>query len=485
MTDSFNVKTLEQIRTDYLRTYREALIRRGVSDPDVSPGTEIYIHATALAQELSALGYNLQILAADVLPDTAQGDGIVRHAALSGLSLRPAGGSTGPIVFDSTISPVAVALGAQLTDTSGLKYKVTVGGSYSDGYDIPIAAVDTGSATNLAEGSVLRWSTAPAYANSIALVGAGGLTGGVDEETLEGLRTRTLDVLRAPPGSGNASEVNAWAEASSPSVQKSFANPCANGPGTVHVAVLRAPTSTDKDRDIDSITLSTVITPYIQARLPEYVELTVTTVQNQDVSVSFGLSLPDYTTGLGWLDQTPWPTNESQGYADVTAVTSSTVFTVDADVAPADGLTQICWLSPVTWTVKKAKVVSHSGSAGAYTITIDTPFTDIAIGDLITPQARNIDTYFDAVLSQFASLGPGEKTDLAGLLPRALRQPLTSQSWPAAIGPSVLKFLVSTGDEILDVAYLYRSDTTPDLPTLITDPPFVLVPQGIAFYPLT
>jgi uncharacterized phage protein gp47/JayE len=479
----FNVKTLEQTRSDYLSTYRQLLIRLGVTDPDVSPGSAIYVHATALAQETASIGYNLSILAQGVLPDSAQGDDLLRHAALLGLSLRPAGGSTGLVTLVSSVSPVAIATGSQLIDPSGLKYKVSFGGSYNGGDTIRIESVDVGDATNLAEGTVLRWSTPPAFVSQTLAVGPGDLTGGSAAEDLEGLRTRVLDAWRAPPGAGNAAQLSAWAESSDPSVQRAFVYPCFQGPATAAVAVVRAPTANDKGRDLDITLIATNVAPYVVSRVPEYVLLSVTAVANQPVNVSFGLSLPDYTSGLGWINQTPFPTFASLGYAPVTGVTSTTVFSINSDAPPQAGVTQIAWMSPSEWRLYRGTVISYTGT-GPYTVTVDTPFLNIANGVFIVPDAVNLETYFDAVLTQFANLGPGEKVTAAGLLPRGLRQPLASQSWASSIGPSILKFLSNTGSEVLDVAYLYRSQTSPTVPLDSNDPPNILTPGSIGFYPL-
>jgi hypothetical protein len=201
------------------------------------------------------------------------------------------------------------------------------------------------------------------------------------------------------------------------------------------------------------------------------------------------MSLPASTSssppgpGGGWLDANPFPVYAAHGYADVTAVSSSTIFTVNSDIPPVPGVTRICWLSPVDWTLYKATVIGTSGS-GPYTITIDSPFVNIAPGHLISPQAQNSSTYFNTILNSFATLGPGQKTNLGGLLPRALRHPYTNTSWPSDINASMLRALSDVGEEVLDVSFKYRTFTTPNIPTSITQGPYILTPQYIGLYPL-
>lgn len=488
--DAFYLKTADQIRDDMLRTYANALIRRGITNPNVSEGTEIFIKYTAIANQLAVAMSNTQLMADAVMPDSAQGTDLEQRAAPYGLKLKVAGPSAGFIVLASTVSsPILIPVGSQLIDPTGLVYKVSVGGSYSNGALVPIVSVATGSSTNLAAGIVLKWNAPPPFVSQTALVSTGGLIGGADAENHEGLRTRLIEYFRNSPGSGNWSQINAAAEGSTVAVQKSFTYCAANGPSTVHVAVVTAPTATNKNRDLDVITLTTIVTPAISAILPQEVELVVTTVINIPENVAIAMSLPASTAasppgpGGGWLDATPFPVFASSGHADVGAVTSTTVFDISSDVAPAAGISRICWLSPFDWKVYKATVVSFVG-LGPYTVTIDQPFVGIATGQYISPQAQNTDAYFAALLAFFAQMGPGQKTNVPGVLPRAYRKPLTTQSWPSDANATMLKAMENAGDEVLDVAFLFRSSNTPGVPSLITFGPTILVPNKLAFYPL-
>jgi len=389
---SLAIKTVEQIRDDYLRTYRNALINRGIANPDVSEGTEIYGKALSLAQQIYGASVAVPLAADAQMPDSAQGDDLVRICKPYGLALRPAGPSSGPLVLTASIAtPLAVVQGAQLIDPNGLIYEVATGGSYTPGgAPVPIVSVATGSATQLTAGTVLRWVQPPAYATQTALVGAGGLTGGTDAETYEGLRARLLDRLQNPPNGDNWASLVADAEDSATAVQKAFAYQACNGPSTEHVAVVGAATATSKSRAVDGlVTMPTVVVPSVLAARPFYVETIVTTTQDYPFDLSIGLSLPasqlasPQGPGGGWTDGNPFPMpSASAGYtvngaptaATVTAVTSSTAFAVTSGVAPVIG-SQICWVSRDDWQLRTAKVLSAGTvGGGIWTITIDTPF---------------------------------------------------------------------------------------------------------------
>ena len=537
------IKTVEQGRDDFLRTYRNALINRGITNPNVSSGTEIFNRATAISQLVYGAAVAVPLAANAQMADSAQALDLVRLAKIFlKRGLRQAGPSAGPLVFTASVSSnIAVAQGQQLLDPSGLIYQVADGGSYTPGSTtapIPLQSVSTGAATKLAAGTVLRWVSPPAFVNPTATIGVGGLTGGTDQETYEDLRTALLEQLGNPPNGVNWASLTTAIEATTPAVQKAFAYPACNGPSTEHAAAVGPPpgttTPTGRNRDVDTlVTLPTVIIPGALAGRPEFVETVITTVVNYPVDLAIGLALPASTLaspqgpGGGWLDANPWPyysghTSYFPGtvpyptagpavYADVTAVASSTSITVNADAAPVVG-SQVCWVSTDDWQLYEATVatvvsttpnVSIPGYSCA--VTLDTPLVSVngvavAVGDFIFPNALNMATYVAAWLAGFAALGPGEKTSSAGLLPRAFRRPLASQSWPSTLERPFLGNFTGAGAEVTDAQFLYANPTgspapgvvtrfgsnyvAPPLPAAITSPPYILTPHRVAFYPV-
>lgn len=483
----FEAKDRDTIRDDYLRTLRSGLIARGVPNPNVTPDSDEYVRATALANELEVVEANAIVKADAAMPDTAEGEDLDVQLDAYGLARRGAAGSVGAVVFEASAASI-VATGTQLIDGAGLIYEVTTGGTYSNGDSIPIAAVSLGSETNHDDGDVLTWASAPTYSAPTAAVAAGGLVNGVDAEDDDTARERLLARLRTPPKSGNWQHVAEIAEESSPSVQKAFVYPAIQGGATLHVAVTAAPTATDKTRDVATVTMTGTVVPYITGAMPEHVAMTITTVTNVEVDVAIGMTLPAAKTasppgpGGGWLDGTPWPTRASSGYCDVTSVTSTTQFAVNADAAPTANVTRIAWLSPTEWKIYSALVTAVAG-AGPYTVTIDTPFVGISVGCYVWPQSVNQAAYAEAFLNSMKLMGPGEKSSNVSALIRGSRKPVPSLSWPYSLNATVLRGLSSVGDEVLDVSYLARSTTTPAVPAVVTDPPKILVPRHVGFYP--
>lgn len=507
MTD-FEIKAPEDIRDDWLRTKRNGLIKRGVANPNVGPGSDDYVSATAFGNELAVAQANAIIKADASMPDTATGTDLDNQLVAYGMSRRPAGGSAGPVVLDATQSTTIVA-GTQLLDQNGLVYQTVSTQIYAPGQNVAVVALGVGQnvglATNHAQGDILRWQTPPIFANATALVGAGGLTGGIEIESDEPARIRLLAHLQNPPGSGNAQHLAEIAEGASVLVEKAHVYPAAQGPASAHVAVTTYATTTatvgaqSASRAIDPTTLATVVVTAVTGNYPEHAGLTITGTVDQAVDVAIALALPASPSGTppgpggGWLDGSPWPfdANVTGTFkCTVTGVTSSSVFTVDAPSAPAAGASRIAFLAPgppfgaaTNWTLYTARVLAVSGSAGAYTITIDQAFVGIAVGNYIMPQAQNLQTYVSALLNAFKAMGPGEKSNAPVTLQRAFRHPPPQIAWPYSLGDVQLRALTNSGPEVITAKWNYRSLTTPSVPGTISQPPNILVPRNIGFYP--
>ena len=495
----FYVKDAGTIRDDMLRTLRNMLINRGVPSPNVTPGSDYYGMAQAFGNEAAIAMANCQIMADQLMADTAVGSQLDRVAAVVGLARRKASTSIG-VAINSSSATTVIVTGTQMLDATGLRYQVTTGGTYSNGDLVPVASVDTGAATNLAAGALLRWQTPPPFCATTMSVSSTGLVNGSDVEDDESFRARIFSRFQNFPSSGNWAYFANLATQSYPSIQAGFVYPAIQGPATFHVAVTAAPTATNKNRDVATATINGSVSPYIQGQSPEHAYSVITTVANTPVDVAIGLALPAAPTaspagaGGGWIDGTPWPSVVSPGsQVTVSAVTSTTSFTVNASSAPTNGVSHIAWLSPINWQLYTATVLTATGSAGAYVVIIDTPFVGISAGHAIFPQSQNQATYVAAILGAFALMGPGEKTSNASALIRGYRHPLPSSAWQYSLGPTALRAMTNAGTEVLDAQFYYRSDgtttvlgnaglLTPQVPVSVANPPLIYVPRNVAFY---
>ena len=489
-----------EIRDSFCRTMRNGLIERGVANPNVTPSSDWYVLGTAIGLQCAVVEANCAIKSEAQMPDTAVGDELARWAAIFGLSKQAAAGSTGGVVLESSAA-TTVATGTQLYDDAGLRYEVTIGGVYSDGDTIPIAAISTGTATNHAEDDVLRWVTTPAFADEQALVASGGLVNAADEEDDEALRARVLAYMQNAPRSGDWEHACELAEASTSRVQKAFAYPAIQGPGSYHLAVTAAPTSTNRSRVVEAATVTGTVSPYVLGKMPTHAYGVITATADVNTDVAFSLTLPEAPTasppglGGGWKDGSPWPAPDGSATfrCTVTAVTSDLVFTVDATTPPQAGISHIAWLSPSNWRLYRAVVASFTGTSGAYVVTLDAPLTGIATGDYVWPDCVQAETYASAILDAFELMGPGQKSSNASALIRGFRHPPPNTSWPYSLGAHLLRALTNSGEEVSDAGFLHRTDGTttltgssgqvnPQLPAAVTDAPKIFIPRRLAFY---
>lgn len=485
------------IRDNMLRGLKYALERRGVVNPNVGPDSDFYVEFTAIANELVVVEANSLISSDQNMPDTAVDDGIERWGSILRLEKRAAVGSVGSVVVKATAS-AAVATGAALKDKYGQRYRVVSGGSFGDGSSVQVEAIDTGARTNLASGEVLSWSATPPYFDAKCTVDASGLVNGADEEGDEELRTRVLERLRTPPRTGNWQHVIEIAEAASPVVQKAFCYPAPQGAGTYHVAVTARTTATSKQRDVEPALMLSTIAPYVAGSMPEHTEAVITTVENVNCDIDFGLTLPDPPTGAppgpggGWLDADVWPTAKATVFAvyNLQQIQISTLGVGD----PVAGVTRISMLSTADWKVYTAKVIAVFGPPGNRIVGLDTPLYGCVVGSPIWPACEQGQKYADAIVTYFAAMGPGEKTGNVSLLSRSFRHPAPQNSWSYRVDANMLRAISDTGSEVLGSQFVNRAAVgspsiagsvgamTPALPSIISGPPKQFIPRFIGFY---
>lgn len=496
----FTVKTKEQVRDDYLRTVSFGLKKIGFTDVQLGEGTYDYIRGESLGLFYEDLAANIQYSANAVMPDSALGDDLKRQAGLEGLILREAGPSEGFLVLETSVTtPILISQGQQLLDSKGLRYQVAVGGSFSDTELVLIRAVDTGENTNLEEGTVLRWVSPSAFVKSTAEVATGGLTGGVNAEDIEDLRARYFEILKNSPKNSNWAALNASAEKATTFVQKAFSYPGIYGPCTVHLAVTGRPTATNKTRIVSDQVIADFVRPVVENEHPEYADIVITGINSIPTSAYFYLLIPSSQKasppgpGGGWIDANPWPTL-SGSPVQVTAVTASDDFTVISDTVPTVGQ-NVAYVAGINFKFFRAKIkqiVSSTPFGGAFIvrIKIDVGFysnsansTPIQIGEVIFPDAENMENYVQRVFDVFGQMGPFEKTDAPGLLTRANRKPLKTQSWPAQVSGQFLRGLRDF--EEVDDADFVITPTSISINYNYLEPPNMATPMYVGFYPIT
>lgn len=502
---TFYQKTPQQVHDDFIRTVRNGLVQIGIANPNVGPNSDYDKIATALGNEIAVGQANNVITADQCMPDSAIGPLYLdRWLTIFKLSRNPATPSHGNVTITLSVASTLIVTGQTLLDKAGLRYQVVTGGTYANQTQVPVLSIDTGAATNHANGDVLTWVTPPPFSAPTVVVGTPGATDGLIDGTNSEVgvdgppRNRLLSQLQNPPLGGNWSQVSGWVTKALPgTVAIGAVYPALLGPSTVFfcasaIANLTGPfVSNSFSRAIPSAIVSTTILPYVAAQLPEGVYVSGLSSADLPCDVCIQLALPSAPTaqppgaGGGWLDGTPWPPSNGTDGVRITSITSPTVITVNAITTngPSPGGTHISWVSQSTWTITTATVLAVTGSSGAWVLTLDTPLPTVAINDYIFPSSVNQNTYLTSLLTSFASMGPGEWTSNVTILQRGFRHPIPGLVAPYSMGNVQLGNLIRSAPEVQDAFYIYRAYTTPPIPALPVgaNAPFCLIPQRISF----
>jgi hypothetical protein len=494
---ALKILSISEAYERYVSSLRAGYLKYKGYSPNLEKGSHNDIEAETLANIIFSVGANTEAVVDELFWDTATGVDLDKKAEMFGISRRPAGKSSGYVIFQTSIT-TKVMTGAILSDAFGNKLAVVNGGTYKDGDKILVNSVLTGEGANIAPGTTITWSTPPVYASKNCIVDDLGITNGVDEETDQSLRDRIIYLLANPAASGNPPYIIKLATNSVAEVESAYVYPAPEGKSTCHVALIgTAKASQNRQRVISDQALANV-TSLLTNDLTLSAVYTVTKITPQTVDISFGITIPNSSFAsvpgddTGWIDATVLtPVSK---YVNVTAVTSSTNITISSSVNPVVGNT-IQWVSySEKFNLYTAKILTVATTGTSHVITLDSPFVGIVTGDYVFSGTVLTQTLVDSVLTSFAILGPGEKTNDSEYLPRALRRPKMTESNPANIDSKFLQNLVTSSQSVLDTSFLSINDvvqTSMSCPVSlvsagsISAPPVLLTPKRIGFYPIS
>lgn len=454
---------------------------------NVKPGSEHYKVATAFANRVAIAVANNKISNDLRNPLTSTGDALRDIARVYGITERPASQSTGSAVVKVAFGvTVTIPAGWQGTGSNSKKYVTTQVEVAANGYSISLISVESGADTLLATGSQITWDSASiASLLSPAVVESPGIRGGEDTDDDEDIRRRLLDRLAAQAVGGNGASLKGWAEEISAGIQAAFVYEGIRGPGSADVAIVRDA----GDRTVAG-TIVDMSRSNVQTNMPGgIVSINLTTIVKEELDIVLGMRLPLPTgvggTGGGWRDAIPYPAE----ITSITAIAGST-FTVDSTAAPIVGQSIGLWDrdDPEAPVMEERTVVSVSGSAGAWDITLTGSNVFVGVGDYVSAGATNLSNYAATAYAQFALLGPGEKTTNVDLLPRSARYPSPEVANPMDLTNRQISEVMAVYDEMSDLRYVgtYETGTTtsrdsPSLPPTTASPPRILVCNRLAF----
>jgi uncharacterized phage protein gp47/JayE len=251
----------------------------------------VYVLARVLAGATHMLHGHLEFLGKQVFPDQSDGDFLVRQAAIFGISRKPAAFASGSLDVTGTNGAIIPA-GSVILRADGVAYETEGEVTIAAGFASPtINAVAAGADGSCEAGVELSFESPIAGVEATAIVAAGGIVGGSDEESDDDLRTRLLERLREPPHGGSKADYIAWAKEVA-GVTRAWCFPLELGAGTVVVRFVR-----DDDASLipDAGEVATV-----QAHIDEVRPVTATVTVQAPIAdaLNYTISITPNTTAV-------------------------------------------------------------------------------------------------------------------------------------------------------------------------------------------
>lgn len=202
---------LDKPTLDEIKARQETDIRDELGIDELPKGSVVKALSNAQAGTANELfGFLKDFVAKQGNPLTAEGIFLDWQAESYGFNRLAASFAQGSIRFTGT-NGVQIPSGTELIGSNNVTYKTKAAVTVSSGIaDVDAIALIPGTETNLDASESLTLLSAVASINSTATVNSSGITGGVDQESDETLRTRLLGFLRDRPQGGAVADYKLW-----------------------------------------------------------------------------------------------------------------------------------------------------------------------------------------------------------------------------------------------------------------------------------
>lgn len=231
--------TLTELRERILADIASRLPTEGGSPATVLRRSLAGVLGIAEAGAVHSLYGYLAYIARQALPDTADDEDLVRWSQIwlstgrkaatyaTGIRAVQVSGTAGKVLDQG--SKLVRSDGQQYVTTESITLGTTTG-------LVSVRALTAGDSANTSAGIALSLFQPVDGFQSGALVVSPGITGGVDEESIEELRSRVLKRIKQPPQGGSEADYETWALEVA-GVTRAWVRPRLMGPGTVVVLV--------------------------------------------------------------------------------------------------------------------------------------------------------------------------------------------------------------------------------------------------------
>lgn len=228
----YTVPTFADIRANYLRDVRNLR-----PQAHINGDSDHFVRGSAVSSAADGL-YDYQAwIARQLFPDTADPEYLEAHAALRGLTLKPATfAQGGALLLGTPGADVLPGLTIKLEGSDDL-YITTGGGNLAANgtLQVPCRAVVAGACADLVAAPALLQSPPPGVEGACLLY----ISGGTDATTHAELLAELQYYMRNPPGGGNKYDYVRWAM-QVPGVTAAWCYPHRRYVGAVDVVIISA-----------------------------------------------------------------------------------------------------------------------------------------------------------------------------------------------------------------------------------------------------
>lgn len=228
---AFSVPSLDAILAGILRD-----IRNLQPEADITTDSDHYVRTAAVAAAVEGLYQRMAWLYRQIFPDTADEEELIHAAAIRGVTRKSAVAATGPVGLKG-VAGVQLLLGATLKHvTTGEQFNALSSAILgTEGTAVVLVEAQTvGVALNGLSGDLVLNS--PPLGMDSAATFTGPTTGGEDQEKVESLLARLLDLIQSPPAGGASYDYRRWAKEVD-GVADALVLPRRRGGGTVDVVI--------------------------------------------------------------------------------------------------------------------------------------------------------------------------------------------------------------------------------------------------------
>lgn len=229
---AYSSPALETILAGILRD-----IRNLQAEADIGVDSDNYVRSAAVSAAIEGLYQKLAWVYRQIFPDTADEDELVHTAAIRGVLRKAPVAATASVLLKGVVG-VELLTGAAMThvvtgELFTAQSSATIG---TDGTATVIVKAQTvGSQLNDQAGDLVLVS--PPLGMDVTAAFAGPSTGGEDQETIESLLARYLDIIQQPPAGGADYDYERWAKEVD-GVTDVLVLPKRRGGGTVDVVIM-------------------------------------------------------------------------------------------------------------------------------------------------------------------------------------------------------------------------------------------------------